>query len=179
MFKSKLINWFPHFLSKSSNRKHSHYFRHSGFSYPIKLIICLLCLNILVTSSYHVICIELSSDGITKSHLQHHDCFYPQNNETGTVLHSHNRTTAHASHINLQEKTQSCPECIDEHIQFVKSFPKINLDTASLFKTVLPTVQNNTNQFFYAQANSSVPKKYSSSLSSFRSSVIRSTIMLI
>ena len=173
MFKSKFINCFPLFWSKRSNLKHSHYFRPRGFSYPIKLIICLLCLNVLVTSSYHVICIELSSDGITKSHLQHHDCFYPQ------VLHSHNRATAHASYINLQEKTQSCPHCIDEHIQLIKSFPKINLDTASLYKTILPTVQSNSNQFFYAQVNSSVLKKYSSSLSSFRSSVIRSTIMLI
>ena len=179
MFKSKLINWFPRFLSKSSNRKHSHYFRHSGFSYLIKLIICLLCLNILVTSSYHVVCIELSSDGITTSHLQLHDCHYPQDNRPGTFIHSDNQKTSHDFLVSSQGKAQSCPECIDEHIQFIKIFPKINPDTASLFKTVLPTVQNNTNQFFYTQANSSVPKKYSSSLSSFRSSVIRSTIMLI
>ena len=179
MFKSKLINWFPRFLSKSSNRKHSHYFRDSGFSYLIKLINCLLCLNILVTSSYHVVCIELSSDGITTSHLQLYDCHYPQDNGPGTFIHSENQKTSHVFLLSSQVKAQSCPECIYEHIQFIKIFPKINIDTASLFKTVLPTVQNNTDQFFYTQANSSVPKKYSTSLSSFRSSVIRSTIMLI
>ena len=179
MFKSKLINWFLGFLSKSSNRKHSHYFRHSGFGYPLKLIICLLCLNILATSSYHVVCIELSSDGITKSHLQLHDCHYPQDNGPGSFIHSYNQKTSHAVLLGSQSKAQSCPDCIDEHIQFINYFPKINLHAASLFKAVLPTIQSNINQFFYTQVNSSVPTKYSSSLSSFRSSIIRSTIMLI
>jgi ribosomal protein S27E len=166
-------------MSKSSNRKHSHYILHREFSNPIKVIICLLCLNVLITSTYHVICIELSSEGISKAHLQIHDCHYPQDNGSGSFIHSDNQKTSHAVLLGSQSKDQSCPDCIDEHIQFIKAFPKINLQAASLFKTILPPIQSITNQFFYAQVVSSVPKKYSSPLSSFRSSVIRSTIMLI
>ena len=166
-------------MFKSSNRKHSHYILHRKFSHPVKLIVCLLCLNVLITSTYHIICIELSNEGISKSHLQIHDCHYPKDNEPGSFIHSDNQKISHAVLHGSQSKTQSCPDCIDEHIQFLKSLPKINLHAASLFKIILPSIQSNTNQFFYAQVNSSVPKKYSSPLSSFRSSVIRSTIMLI
>ena len=166
-------------MSKSTNRKHSYFILQREFSYPVKFIICLLCLNVLITSTYHVICIELSSEGISKSHLQIHDCHTPQDNGTGSFIHSGNQKIVHAGLHGFQGKAQSCPDCIDEHIQFIKSFSKINLHEASLFKIILPAIQSNTNQFFYAQRNSSVHKKYRPSLSSFRSSVIRSTIMLI
>jgi len=146
---------------------------------PSKLLVCLLCLNVLITSTNHVVCIELSNEGISKSHLQLYECNYPQNNEPGINLQSHNQKASHAVLADLQGSTPFCPECIDEHIQFVKSSAGIHLYATSLLKTFLPTIQSKTPQFLFTTGNSSVPREHSFPLSSFRSSVIQSTIMLI
>lgn len=179
MFNINLFKWLSSFISKSLSLKHSDCLLHRKFNCLAKLIVCFLCLNVIIANTYHVICIELSSEGISKAHLQIHDCHYPQDNGSGSFIHSDNQKTSHAVLLGSQSKDQSCPDCIDEHIQFIKAFPKINLQAASFFKNILPPIQSITNQFFYAQVVSSVPKKYSPPLSSFRSSVIRSTIMLI
>ena len=145
---------------------------------PSKLLICLLCLNVLITSTFHVVCIEQSNEGISKSHLQLYECHYPQNNEPGITLQSHNQKASHAVLADLLGSTPFCPECIDEHIQFVKSSAGIYFYATSLLKTFLPTIQSNTPHFLFAAGNSSVPREHHFPLSSFRSSVIRSTILL-
>ena len=177
----KHIKWFSALLPERLNSKQPHHLLPKIYSYPAKLLICLLCLNILLASTYHVICIERSNEEITKSHLQLYECNYPQNNEPGINLQYHNQEASHTVLADLQGTTPSCPECIDEHIQFVKSSAGIDLYAASLLKTFLPTIQSNTNtpQFLFAARNFSVPREHRFPLSPFRSSVIRSTILLI
>lgn len=175
----KIIKWFSALLSERSNSKQPHHLLPKGYSYPAKILICLLCLNVLLASTYHVICIERSNEEITKSHLQLYECNYPQNNEPGINLQYHNQEASHTVLADLQGTTPSCPECIDEHIQFVKFSAGIDLYAASLLKTFLPTIQSNTPQFLFAAGNFSVPREHRFPLSSFRSSFIRSTILLI
>ena len=175
----KHIKWFSALLPERSNSKQPHHLLPKRYSYPAKLLICLICLNVLLASTYHVICIELSNEGISKSHLQLYECNYPQNNEPGINLQYHNQEASHTVLADLQGTTPSCPECIDEHIQFVKSSAGIDLYAANLLKTFLPTIQSNTPQFLFAAGNFSVPREHHFPLSPFRSSVIRSTILLI
>jgi hypothetical protein len=173
------IKWFSALLPERSNSKQQHHLLPKRYSYPAKLLICLLSLNVLLVSTYHVVCIELSNEGISKSHLQLYECSYSQNNKPRIFIHQHYPKASHTVLANLLGTTPSCPECIDEHIQFKKSSAGIDLYAASLLKTFLPTIQSNTPQFLFAAGNSSVPREHSFPLSSFRSSVIRSTIMLI
>ena len=175
----KHIKCFSALLPERLNSKQPHHLLPKIYSYPAKLFICLLCLNILLASTYHVICIELSNEGIIKSHLQLYECSYPQNNEPGINLQYHNQEASHTVLADLQGTTPSCPECIDEHIQFVKSSAGIDLYAASLLKTFLPTIQSNTPQFLFVALNFSVPREHRFPLSPFRSSVIRSAILLI
>ena len=175
----KHIKWVSALLPERLNSKQPHHLLPKIYSYPAKLLICLLCLNVLLASTYHVICIERSNEEITKSHLQLYECNYPQNNEPGINLQYHNQEASHTVLADLQGTTPSCPECIDEHIQFVKSSAGIDLYAASLLKTFLPTIQSNTPQFLFAAGNFSVPREHRFPLSPFRSSVIRSTILLI
>ena len=175
----KHIKWFSAFLPERPNSKQPHRLLPKRYSYPSKLLICLLCLNVLLFSSYHVVCIELFNEGISKTHLQLYECNIPQNNEPGIILQYHKQKASHLVLTDLLGTTPSCPECIDEHIQFVKLSAGTYLYTASLMKTFLPTIQNNTPQLFFAAGNSSVPREHRFPLSSFRSSVIRSTILLI
>jgi len=175
----KHIKCFSALLPEWSNSDQSHHLLPKRYSYPEKILICLLCLNVLLASTYHVICIELSNEGISKSHLQLYECNYPQNNEPGINLQYHNQKASQTVLADLLGTTPSCPECIDEHIQFVKSSAGIYFYAASLLKTFLPAIQNNSPQFLFAAGNSSVPREHRFPLSSFRSSVIRSSILLI
>jgi hypothetical protein len=175
----KHIKWFSGLLPERSNSKQPHHSLPKRYSYPAKLLICLLSLNVLLASTYHVVCIELSNEGISKSHLQLYECNYPQNNEPGVTLQYHNQKASHTVLADILGTTPSCPECIDEHIQFVKSSAGIYLYASSLLKTFLPTIQSNKPQFLFAAENSYVPREHGFPLSSFRSSVIRSTILLI
>jgi hypothetical protein len=166
-------------MSKNSNLKYLHYLMHKRFRLPAKLLICLLCFNFLVLNSHHVICLELTSEGICKAHLQSHHCLNPENNESGTSLHSHNSRTSHAVHLHLASKAQSCPECIDGHIESLHSSPESNLFASSHFEDISLIIQTKINQRLYADLTPSVTREHRLPLSSFRSSVIRSTIMLI
>jgi len=181
MFNIKLIRWLSSFISIRLSLKHSNYLLHRKFNWLARLIVCFLCLNVILASTYHVICIELNSEGgISKVHFQMHHCFHPQDNESGKFIQSHNHKTSHAALLSSQSKAQSRPNCIDNHIQFTrKSFPSINLDAASLFKSIFPNIQRNIDQFQYAQINTYSLKECRSPLPSFSSSVIRSTVMLI
>ncbi len=175
----KQIKWISALLPQRPYSKQPHHLLSMIYSYPAKLLVCLLCLNVLFFSTYHVVCIELFNEEIGKSHLRLYECNVPQNNEPGITLHYHNQKASHTVLADLLGTTPSCPECIDEHIQFVKSSAGIHLYVTNLLKTFLPTIQSNTPQFLFATGNSSVPREHSFPLSSFRSSVIRSTILLI
>lgn len=175
----KYIKWFSALQPERLNSKEPHHLLPKIYCYPAKLLICLLCLNILLASTYHVICIERSNEEITRFHLQLYECNYPQNNEPGINLQYHNQEASHTVLADLQGTNPSCPECIDEHIQFVKSSAGIDLYAASLLKTFLPTIQSNTPQFLFAAGKFSVPREHRFPLSPFRSSVILSTILLI
>jgi hypothetical protein len=175
----KHINWFSVLLPERSNSKQPHRLLPKRYSYPAKLLICLLSLIFPHISTYHAVCIELSNEGISKSHLQLYECDYPQNNKPGTTFQYHNKKAYHTLLADLLGTTPSCLECIDEHIQFLKSSAGIYLYVASQLKTFLPTIQSNRPHFLFAAGNSPVPREQSFPLSSFRSSVIRSTILLI
>ena len=145
---------------------------HRKFNCLAKLIVCFLCLNVILASTYHVICIELKSEGISKVHFQLNNCSTPHDNESGKFIQSHNHRTYYAALLSSQSKAQSCPDCIDMHINF---------EAASLFNIIFPpNIQSNIDQFLDAQINSYVLlEKYRPPLTSFSSSVIRSTVMLI
>ena len=175
----KHIKWFSALLPEISKPKQPHHLLPKRYSYPVKLLICLLCFNVLLASTYHVICVELSNEGISKSHLQLYECTYPQNDQPGINLQYRNPKTSQTVHADLLGTTPSGPECIDEHIQFLKSSAGIYLYASSLLKTFLPTIQSNTPRFIFAAGNFPVLREQSFPLFSLRSSVIRSTILLI
>ena len=170
----KLFRWLSSSISKSLSLKHSDHLLHRKCNWLAKLIVCFLCLNIILASTYHVICIELNSEGISKAHYQLHHCINPHDNESGKFIQSHNHKTSHAALLGSQSKAQSCPDCIDAHITF---------EAESLFSIIFPpNIVSNIDQFLDAQINSSYvlpKKKYRPPLTSFSSSAIRSTVMLI
>ena len=175
----KHIKWFSALLPERSNSKQPYHLLPKIYSYSAKLLIYLLCLNVLSASTCHVICLELSNEGISKSHLQLQECNDFQHNEPGINLQYHNLKASHTVLADLQGTTPSCPECIDEHIQFVKPSAEIDLYAANLQETFLSTIQSNTPQFLFAAGNSSVFREHRFPLSSSRSFVIRSTILLV
>ena len=175
----KHIKWFSALLPERSNPKQPYHLLSKIYSYSAKLLIYLLCLNVLSASTCHIICLELSNEGISKAHLQLHECNDFQHNKPGINLQYHNQKASHTVFADLQGTTPSCPECIDEHIQFVKSSAEIDLSAASQLETFLPTIQSNTPQFLFAAGNSSVSREHRFPLSSSRSSVLLSTILLV
>ena len=168
----KLFRWLSSSISKSLSLKHSDHLLHRKCNWLAKLIVCFLSLNVIIASTNHVICIELNSEGISKLHFQLHHCNTPHDNESGKFIQSHNHKTSHAVLLSSQSKAQSCPDCFDMHIDF---------EAASLFNIIFPNIQSNIDQVLDAQINSYVllEQQYSPPLTSFRSSVIRSSVMLI
>ena len=179
MFEIKFFRWLSSSISKGLSLKHSDHLLHRKCNWLAKLIVCFLCLNIIVASTYHVICIELYSEGISKGHFQLQHCYTPHDNESGKFIQSHNHKASHTVHLYSESKAQSCPECIDQHIQLIKNSPETNLFALSFFKNISPIILRNIIERPYAELTHSIPLQYSYPLSSFRSSVIRSTIMLI
>ena len=175
----KHIKYFSALPPVRLNSKQPHRLLPKRYINPSKLLVCLLCLNVLFVSTYHVICIELFNEEISKSHLQLYECKKPQNNEHGINLQHQNQKVSHIELADLLRTAPSCPECIDEHIQFAKFSTGIYLYNASPLKTFLPAIQNKTPRLFFAGENSSVPREHHFPLSSFHSSVIRSTVLLI
>lgn len=166
-------------MSKSSIFTYLHSLMHIRFRIPVKFLICLLCFNVFLLNSNHVLCLELDSEGICNSQLQFNHWHNDENNESGTILHSHNSRTSHAVTLYLESKAQSCPECIDQHIESIKSSPETNLFAPCLFDENKSHIIPSPKQLLYADLTPSVTRKHRPSLSSFHSSVIRSTILLI
>lgn len=146
------------------------------YSHSVKFIICLLCFNIFLASTNHVICMELSSKNNTKSHLQLYECNYPQNNE---VIHQQiNHEAPIASLTGLMGSGPPCPDCVDEHIQYVKSSAGLDLPPAVLLTTLLPVYQNYFSQSLLC-ARESLVQQQLLPLPYHRSAAIRSTVLLI
>ena len=143
-----------------------------------KFLIFFLCFNVLLAGTNHVVCIELSGEVITKSHFQLYECSYPQNDESGILQRHQNHKAPQVLLSDLLGTTQSCPECIDAHIQFEKSSAKTAFPPAILLTTLLPAGQNNTSQSLLAARDSSALQQHVT-LTSYRLSAIRSTVLLI
>ena len=144
-----------------------------------KLLIFFLCFNVLLAGTNHVVCIELSGEVITKAHFQLYECSYPQNDESGILQPHQNHKAPQVLLSDLLGTTQSCPECIDAHIQFEKSSAEINFSPAILLSALLSASQNNSSQHPLATRNSLVLRQQHVTLSSYRLSTIRSTVLLI
>lgn len=143
-----------------------------------KFLIFFLCFNVLLAGTNHVVCIELSGEVITKSHFQLYECSYPQNDESGILQRHQDHKAPQVLLSDLLGTTQSCPECIDAHIQFEKSSAKTAFPPAILLTTLLPAGQNNTSQSLLAARDSSALQQHVT-LTSYRLSAIRSTVLLI
>jgi hypothetical protein len=143
-----------------------------------KLLIFFLCFNVLLAGTNHVVCIELSDEIITKAHFQLYECSYPQNKKSA-ILQRHNHKAPQVLLSDLLDTTQSCPECIDAHIQFEKPSVKTAFPPAILLTTLSPAGQNNSSQPHLATRNSLVLRQQHVTLSSDRLSAIRSTVLLI
>jgi hypothetical protein len=149
------------------------------YSHAAKFFILLLCFNLLLISSNHVICMELSEEGITKIHFQQYECRSSQNSESG-IYQRHNKDEApQFLPTDILGTTPSCPECVDEHILFKKSSAGVDFSPAILLMHLLPVSQSNLSQSLLTTGSSSVPQELRFPFSSFKSSVIRSTILLI
>jgi hypothetical protein len=144
-----------------------------------KLLIFFLCFNVLLAGTNHVVSIELSDEIITKAHFQLYDCSYPQNKKSGIFQRYHNYKAPQVLLSDLLDTTQSCPECIDAHIQFEKSSAEIDFSPAILLTTLLPPSQDNTSQFLLAAGDSSALRQQHVTLSSYRLFTTRSTVLLI
>ena len=147
------------------------------YSHPVKLFICLLCFNVFLANTNHIICMEMPGKGITRAHLQLYDCNRPQNNE---VIHLQiNREAPQALLTGLRSKSSSCPNCIDEHIQFISSSIDTDCSPAITTTTLLPAFQNYSPAPLLPPGNSLVQRRQHVTPSFYQLSVIRSTVLLI
>ncbi len=174
----KFDKWFSVLLSEvpSSNQT---CLLPDRYNRSAKLLIFFLCFNVLLAGTNHVVCIELSGGVITKAHFQLYECSYPQNDESGILQRHQNHKAPQVLLSDLLGTTQSCPECIDAHIQFEKSSAEIDFSPAILLSALLSASQNNSSQHPLATRNSLVLRQQHVTLSSYRLSTIRSTVLLI
>ena len=170
--------WFSVLLPEESNSKQPRLLP-DRYNRSAKLLIFFLCFNVLLAGTNHVVCIELSGEVITKAHFQLYECSYPQNDESGIFQPYHNYKAPQVLLSDSLGTTQSCPECIDAHIQFEKSSAGIDFSPAILLTTLLPPSQDNTSQFLLAAGDSSALQQQHVTLSSYRLSATRSTVLLI
>ncbi len=171
-------NWFSVHLLKRSSSNQPHLLP-ARYNRTTKFLIFLLCFNILLAGTNHVICIELSDKEITRSHFQLYECISPQNSESRILQQQHKHKAPQVLLSDLLGATQSCSECIDAHIQFKKSSAEIDFPPTILLTPFLHASQNNTSQSLLATRDSSVLRQQHIALSSYRLSTIRSTVLLI
>lgn len=174
----KFWRWFSILLPEESTSKQPRLLP-DRYNRSAKLLIFFLCFNVLLAGTNHVICIELSDGVITKAHFQLHECSNSQNDEFGILQRHQNHKAPQVLLSDLLGTTQSCPECIDAHIQFEKSSAEIDFSPAILLSDLLLANQNNTSQPFLTTRNSLVLRQRHATLSSYRLSAIRSTVLLI
>jgi len=94
------------------------------FDFFVKSFIFLLCFSLLQFSIFHVVCIELTGKSITKSHLQLHECNYPQSYNIIVEPPYYEHDSSHSLHVEtaaIKVDNSSYANCIDEHIQYVNS----------------------------------------------------------
>ena len=170
--------WFSVLLPEGLNSKQPRLLP-DRYNRSAKLLIFFLCFNVLLAGTNHVVCIELSGEVITKAHFQLYECSYPQNDESGILQRHQNHKAPQVLLSDLLGTTQSCPECIDAHIQFEKPSAKTAFPPTILLTTLLPASQNNTSQSFLTARDSSVLRQQHVILSSCQLSATRSTVLLI
>ena len=147
--------------------------------YSAKAFKCLLCLLVLMFSANHVVCIEFSKGKIAKAHLQIFECGYPQSSDPVEYNLSSNHETSHTLLSGMTGPESSCPHCIDEHIQFSKSFSGISFSPNILTITFFPAYQNHSFQH-HILASVSLFHKYKHVPSpDHRLASIHSTVLLV
>jgi hypothetical protein len=147
------------------------------YSHPVKLFRFLLCFNVFLASTNHVICMEMPGKGITRAHLQLYDCNCPQNNEV--TLRQINHEAPQDLPTGLWSKSSSCPSCIDEHIQFRPSSVSLDYSPAITTIPLLPVFQNYSPAPLLPPRKSLVQRRQHITPSFYQLSVIRSTVLLI
>jgi hypothetical protein len=147
--------------------------------YAAKSFNCLLCLIILLFSANHVVCVEFSNGRIIRAHLQIYECNSPQKSTPVKYMPYRNHETPHASRSDMLGAEPTCPNCIDEHIQFSKSFSGVVFSPETLTKTFFPTYQNHSFQHRILAGFSLFHKNKHVPMSDHRLATIRSTILLI
>jgi hypothetical protein len=150
-----------------------------SYNNAVKFLVILLCSNILLASTNHVVCIELSGERITKAHFQQYECRYPRKGESGLYQLQQEHETHEFILSDILGTTPSCPECIDEHIQFKKPSAKIDFSSTTLLASFPPAIQSIKSHSFLDIAGSSIPQKHRFPLFSFQPSIIRSTVLLV
>ena len=154
-------------------------FLQDSSGHAAKFLAFLLCFNILLTGSNHVICMEMSGEGIAKAHFQLYEC---QHYQTGkpTTHQSHHLDFSHRFlFTDIRENSRSCPQCVDEHILFKKSSAEIDFSPANMQMFLLPPPLNFLIRYLPASGNSSVPREHYFPLSFFSLPAIRAIILLI
>jgi len=154
-----------------------------NFDFFVKSFIFLLCFSLLQFSIYHVVCLEFTGKRITKSHLQLHECDYPQSYNIVVESSYYEHDSSHSLHVESEAITidnSSYANCIDQHIQFVKSISGTDVIHmlpvpvhGSVFHVVpsLALLSSSTPHVMSLQRHISEP--------SYIDSVIRTTVLLI
>jgi hypothetical protein len=145
--------------------------------YAAKSFNFLLCLNILLVSANHVVCIELSNERITKAHLQIYECNYPQSRDHIKHMRSRNYETSHTLLLDMMGAAPSCPNCIDQHIQFLESFSGVDFSPETI--TLFPAYPNYASQHLLLASFSLFHKYKHVPWTDHRLASIRSTILLV
>jgi hypothetical protein len=147
--------------------------------FVVKSFNCLLCLIIFLFSVNHVICIEFSHGKIARSHLQQYECCYSQGDSSIKHIQYPNPEVYHTLPANMIGTASSCPDCIDEHIQFLKLFSNVDFPPSFLTATLFTAYQNHSFQNPILLSSSLFHKYKRVPLSGNQLASIRSTVLLV
>jgi hypothetical protein len=147
--------------------------------FAVKSFNCLLCLIIFQFSVNHVICIEFSHGKIARSHLQQYECCYSQGNSSIKHIQYPNPGGYHTLPANMIGTASSCPDCIDEHIQFLKLFSNVDFSPVFLPAAFFTAYQNHSFQNPILLSTSLFHKYKRVPSSANRLASIRSTVLLV
>lgn len=99
-----------------------------------KYLILFLCVNLFVFSANHVVCMELSGKAVVEYQGQLYECCYPHH-QVSSCRQRQNHSPSQGV-TSLLGANPVCPDCVDEHIQYLDSSTWVDLLPAAV---LLPT----------------------------------------
>jgi hypothetical protein len=147
--------------------------------YTLKLLIFLLCFCVILLGINHVFCMEFSDVGITRVHLQLHDCNFLHKAEAEVNLSHQSHKPAKAQTSKLMEVASHYSDCIDEHIQFRNQTTVVDVSSIDLIANPLPAFLNPSSQNFLSNNINSLYLFQHIHLSLYKLSSIRTTVLQI